>query len=154
MSPTRTLSSTHLGEIPFEPGSELYLPLGLPGFESQHRMIPVEIPAHRPVVYLQSADRPDLCFASLPVFSIRKDFRLGLSEEDCSALQLPVDRVPAIGDDVLCLALLIPSGGTVQTNLGAPVVINLHNFRCIQAPGAGYPAHCRLTEDGKWEELC
>jgi flagellar assembly factor FliW len=40
---------------------------------------------------------------------------------------------------VLCLALLFPSGGTVEANLDAPVVINLHNSRCLQAlsPDAG-----------------
>jgi len=154
MSERRTVNSSHLGEISLEAGSEIYLPMGLPGFEHEHRMIPVEIPAQRPLIYLQSATTEALCFVSLPALVVNPAFLLQLSDDDCAALDLPADREPCIGEDVLCLALLIPSGNSVQTNLGAPVVVNLHNLRCVQAAGAGLSAHYRLAENGKWEELC
>ncbi len=153
MTTQRTIRSTRLGEITFDSDSEIHLPSGLPGFESERRMIPVEIPAQRPLVYLHSATSPDLCFVTLPAPVVSSQFRLCLSEEDSAALQLDA-REPAIGEDVLCLAILLPSGGTVQTNLGAPVVVNLHNFRCVQAIGAGIPAHYRLADGGRWEEIC
>ncbi len=63
-------------------------------------------------------------------FASRKDDR-SLLEFD--QLDLPASQNPAIGRDVLCLALLVPSGCTVQTNLDAPIVINLHNGRGVQA---------------------
>ena len=154
MTPCQVLRSSRLGDIEIEPGSEVYLPLGLPGFESEHRMVPVEIPSQRPLIYLHSTTSPDLCFMTLPTPVIDPDYRLDLSEDDSAALELPQSSTPVIGEDILCLALLIPSGESVQTNLAAPVVINLHNFRCVQAVGSCRPAHFRLAAGGRWEALC
>ncbi len=150
--------SPWLGPLQWESSCELHFPAGLPGFEHHHRMVPIEIPSQRPLIYLQSADNGEVCFLALPVLTVQPDFRLRLSEDDVSALELegyltetPVD--PALGADVLCLALLMPSGRTVQTNLDAPVVINLHNGRGIQvvAPTVG---SWRLSQQGGWEAVC
>jgi hypothetical protein len=67
---------------------------------------------------------------------------------------------PRIGEDVLCLALLLPSGETVETNLNATIVINLHNRRGIQCipptPSCGslprFSFH--LSHDGAWTTAC
>ncbi len=154
MTSSHVLRSTRLGDIELDPCSEIYLPLGLPGFESERRMVPVEIPSQRPLIYLHSTASPDLCFVTLPTLIVDPNFRLDLSEDDSAALELPPFSSPVIGEDILCLALLIPSGGSVQTNLAAPVVINLHNFRCVQAVGSCRPAHFRLAAGGRWEALC
>lgn len=147
--------STHLGAIGWSPGCELFLPAGLPGFEDERRMIPVEVPAQRPLVFLQSLDSVDICFVSLPVRTILPAYELRLSDDDRSALLFDGGREPAIGADVLCLALLVPFEDTVQANLDAPIVINLHNRRCIQSmpskPASGY---FRLAEGGVWESTC
>ncbi len=42
----------------------------MPGFEEQRRMIPVEIPSQRPLVYLQSLESDEICFVALPVYVI------------------------------------------------------------------------------------
>ncbi len=149
------LQSPHLGEIEWDAGSELFLPQGLPGFENERRMIPVEIPAQRPLVFLQSLDKPDTCFVALPAGAVCPDYRLHLSDDDRHALELETGREPAVGEDVLCLALLMPSGETVQVNLNAPIVINLHNSRCVQALSTDATARSyRLTDHGTWETLC
>src|SRR4051794_15983064 len=74
MTATRTAPSTlisrFLGEIIQAPGSELFVPNGLPGFEHERNLLPVEIPAHRPLVFLQSTTDPETCFVCLPVSSI------------------------------------------------------------------------------------
>jgi flagellar assembly factor FliW len=149
------VKTPHLGEISWEAGSELFLPSGLPGFENERHMIPVEIPAHRPLVFLQSTERSGVCFVSLPVMTICPDFKLHLTEDERASLMLQDTCDPEIGADVLCLALLFPSGGTVEANLDAPIVINLHNSRCLQAlsPDAerGY---YKLSDAGIWENLC
>lgn len=149
------MDTPHLGKLSWDSASELFLPVGLPGFENERRMIPVEIPAHRPLVFLQSAERSGVCFVSLPVLTIYPEFRLNLSEDDCAALLIDEKLNPGLGTDVLCLALLIPAGRTVEANLDAPIVINLHNSRCVQsiAPEAS-GAYYRLNDTAVWERVC
>lgn len=151
----RTIVSKHLGEIEWDPGSELLLPSGLPGFEDERRMVAVEVPAQRPLVFLQSVERPEICFVSLPVLTIRPDFEVALTEEDRESLRLPDGASPQIGVNILCLALLFPAEGSLEANLGAPLVINLHNLRCVQLRGSdGSPCHYRLAGEGRWEPVC
>ena len=150
--------SPYLGEIHWDSSCELQFPSGLPGFERYRRMVPVEIPSQRPLIYLQSAEKAEVCFLALPVLTVRPGFELRLSEDDRFALELDQtgpDQDPVLGTDVLCLALLVPFGISVQTNLDAPIVVNLHNRRGIQSvstvPGAG---SYRLSENGTWEAAC
>jgi len=148
------IHATHVGEIEWSPGCELYLPLGLPGFEEERRMIPVEVPAQRPLVFLQSLDTEATCFVSLPVRTIWDEFRLRLSEEERLTLLLEPDQL-SIGADVLCLVLLVPFQNTVQANLDAPIVINMHNRRCIQAMSSEAVAgYFRLADGGAWVGPC
>jgi flagellar assembly factor FliW len=154
------MMSPHLGEIQWETGCELQFPGGLPGFEQHHRMVPVEIPSQRPLIYLQSAEQPGVCFVTLPVLTICPGFDLHLSDDDLTLLDfdrsgLSDREAPALGTDVLCLALLFPSGPTVKTNLDAPIVINLHNSRGIQAISTATVAGSyRLSQSGVWEAIC
>lgn len=147
----KVIPSRWLGEIESDPGAELFFPAGIPGFENEHRMLPVEIPSQRPLVYLQSLANPEVCFAALPVFVVDPGFQLHLSEEELVALGFPEQSEPVIGADVLCLVLLIPSGESVRANLNAPIVINLHNSRAVQCLCArNTAAHYQLGEHGEW----
>lgn len=151
--------SPYLGEIHWEAGCELHFPAGLPGFEQSTRMVPVEIPSQRPLLYLQNAEKGEICFLTLPVLTVHPGFSLHLSEDDLSLLELDQFRTgngdcPALGTDVLCLALLVPFGCTVQTNLDAPIVINLHNGRGVQAVTPAAAGSYRLSRDGGWEVVC
>ena len=150
-----TIHSPWLGDIETDPEAELLFPGGLPGFEDQRRMAPFEIPSQRPLVYLQSLDRADVCFVALPVFVIDPAFRLELGEEERAILGFPEHAEPAIGSDVLCLALLRKSGPVVEANLKAAIVINLRNRRGVQCvPPGGLPAPFRLSADGLWRPGC
>jgi flagellar assembly factor FliW len=155
MTASEVLRSPHLGDIEWSPGCELFLPSGLPGFEEERRMIPVEVPAQRPLVFLQSLDVPETCFVSLPVRTIFPGYQLRLSEEDRNTLFIEADRELAIGADVLCLVLLVPFENTVQANLDAPIIINLHNRRCAQSlPSECVAGRFRLADGGSWEPIC
>jgi flagellar assembly factor FliW len=155
MTLNQTVQSTHLGDIDWSPGCEIFLPAGLPGFEDERRMIPVEVPQQRPLVFLQSLETPSTCFVSLPVRTIFPAYQLSLSEDDRAALRCDGDRELSIGADVLCLVLLVPFEDTVQANLDAPVVINLHNRRCIQSlPTEPKAGRFRLVDGGRWEPIC
>ena len=151
--------SPYLGEIHWDAGCELHFPAGLPGFELHTRMVPVEIPSQRPLIYLQSAEKGEICFLALPVLTVHPGFRLRLSEDDLSLLDLDesgtaTGEYPALGTDVLCLALLVPFESTVQTNLDAPIVINLHNGRGVQTVSPATAGSYRLSRSGAWEVVC
>jgi flagellar assembly factor FliW len=152
------MSSAHLGEISWELADELCFPVGLPGFEQARRMVPVEIPSQRPLIYLQSAENAAVCFVALPVLAVNPGFQLRISDDDQAALGLEGETA-MLGADVMCLALLIPYGPTVQTNLHAPIVINLHNARGVQAVASHAERDrsgglWRLCRDGGWEAVC
>ncbi len=150
-----TIDSPYLGTLSWEPRNELIFAAGLPGFERERRMLPVEIPAHRPLVYLQSLDRAEVCFLLLPVFTVEPHFELALADEERSFLLLDEVAAPVIGEDVLCLALLVPAGATVETNLDAVIVVNLGNCRCVQTVSSGgAPRLRRLSAAGRWEPVC
>ncbi len=152
--------SPWLGNIQWDAGCELHFPAGLPGFERHKRIVPVEIPSQRPLVYLQSAENPEVCFLALPVLTVNPQFGLYLSDEDRQLLDFDASESlhgghPALGADVICLALLVPSGTTVKTNLDAPIVINLHNGRGVQAIAASPMAGSwRLSQNDGWEAAC
>ena len=149
------IHSPWLGDIDADPQCELLFPLGLPGFEDQTRILPIEIPARRPLLYLQSLNDLAICFVALPVYVIDPAFELVLSDEERSTLGLADDCHPVIGADVLCLALLMPSGQSVQANLGAAVVINLHNRRGIQCvPQPGSTNGLRILAGNGWVSPC
>lgn len=155
MNCVSVLRTSHLGDVEYDASSEILLPAGLPGFEDERRMIPVEIPAQRPLVFLQSVVNPEVCFVALPVRTVEPGYELVLCEEDKAALQLDCGANPVIEEDVLCLVLLIPESGTVRANLDAPIVINLRNSRCMQAFHIGRPfgSH-RIGANGGWEPAC
>jgi flagellar assembly factor FliW len=150
-----TIHSPWLGDVESDPRCELLFPAGLPGFEDQRRMLPVEIPAQRPLVYLQSVERAEICFVALPVYVIDPVFQLRISDEDRWILELPEDCNPVIGTDVLCLTLLMPSGHSVQANTNASIVINLHNRRGVQCvPPDGLRSRFRVLGNHGWTALC
>lgn len=148
------IMSRFLGEVTKDPASELFLPAGLPGFEDEHVLLPIEIPVHRPLVFLQSTRSPDVCFVCLPVSCITAEFQIHIPEDDRLGLALDLDKSLVTGEDILCLALLLPSAGSVKTNLDAPIVINLRNYRCAQVLLDSRNGTRRLTAEGSWQPVC
>ncbi len=132
--------STRFGTIFFAPESVFEFPHGLPGFEERHRFVPVQNPQTAPILFLQSLEDPSVCFTTLPIWVVDPQYRLALVEEDLEALEFPVDRQPLIGADVLCLAMLSVRKTGVTANLLAPVLVNLKNYKAVQAvsPESGY----------------
>jgi flagellar assembly factor FliW len=122
------------GEMEYDEKATLHFARGLFGFEAETRFLSIEQPALRPLVFLQSLSTPDTCFVTLPVFVVDKDYVISLDPDDLAAVGLPSERQPAVGADILCLAIVcIPNGGPTTANLLAPVVVNRHNSQAIQA---------------------
>ncbi|HEX3745568.1 MAG TPA: flagellar assembly protein FliW [Bryobacteraceae bacterium] len=128
--------TANFGTISFAPESVFEFPHGLPGFEDRRRFLPVQHAGSAPIVFLQSMEDPSLCFTTLPIWVIDPQYRLHVTEQDLELLGFPPDRQPGIGADVLCLAVLSirPAGATA--NLLAPVVVNLKNYKAVQAVSA------------------
>jgi flagellar assembly factor FliW len=107
---------------------------GLFGFESETRFLLIEVPALHPLLFLQSVDRQGLCFITLPILVIDPFYRLNLSPSDLELAGLPPGRQPAIGEDVLCLAILtLHKDAPATANLIAPLVMNLRTRKTVQA---------------------
>jgi|YNPBryBLVA2012_1023415.scaffolds.fasta_scaffold00286_11 flagellar assembly factor FliW len=147
----------HFGTIEYDPEAVFQFPAGLPGFEDQRRFLPLQQPNVEPIVFLQSLDRPDLCFITLPVQTIEPGYRLSISAEDLRLLGLPEDRQPEMGKQVLCLAIVAVAEGRPPTaNLLAPVVLNLENRRAVQAILSDSPYSHRhpLPAGGQEDPVC
>lgn len=127
------LKTTNFGSISLIPESLFEFPHGLPGFEIRRKFLPVQDPRTAPIVFLQSVEEPSLCFTTLPIWVIDPRYQLRVLEQDLEALGFPPDFQPHIGKDVLCLAVLSLRHTGTTANLLAPVVVNLTNYRAVQA---------------------
>ena len=122
------------GDIAYTEDVLMHFPEGLFGFEGETRFLPIEVPALHPILFLQSVQRPDLCFVTMPILVVDPEYRLALSPADRKLADLPAGRQPVIGEDVLCLTILtLRKDGPTTANLIAPLVVNLRNRRAVQA---------------------
>jgi flagellar assembly factor FliW len=127
------IETKNFGKISYEPESELLFPIGLPAFESCRRFVAVAFAESEPLIYLQSLDNPDLCFITMPILAVDPHYSLKMSGEDLAQLGLPPSLQPVIGENVLCAAVLSVQESGPTANLLAPIVVNLHNRRAVQA---------------------
>lgn len=149
-------TTEHFGIVEYQEDAALDFPAGLPGFEQENRFLALEQPGAKPIVFLQSLSRPDLCFITLPVRAADPAYRLAVSAEDLRILELAEDRQPQIGAEVLCLAIVSVAEDRHPTvNLLAPLVVNLKTRRALQAIAAesGYSHQHPLSAQPQ-EEAC
>ena len=154
--PPVMVKSLYFGEFRRDPASEVRLPLGLPGFESERALIAIEIPEQRPLVYLHSILNPNLCFLSMPAGSILPDFDFVLGEEERTALGFTEYEPLVLGRNLLVLALLYPVDGSLRVNLAAPLVVNIEKMigvQCVLESAPEHP-HMKLSETGQWVPAC
>ena len=116
-------TTKYFGNLDVPEDAVLTLPSGILGFESETSFVVIQRPSEYPLVYLQSASDPQLCFLALPVLTVDPAYDLALSQEDARDLGLPTR--PAIGQDVLCLVLVTTHEHSPTANLLGPVVVNL-----------------------------
>ena len=137
------LPTAHFGPLEYTPASALEFSEGLPGFETERSFLLVERPAHYPLVFLQSAQTPDLCFPALPIRVVEAGYEPRLSAGDLELLGWT--KQPEIGEDAVVLALIAVHEQDPTANLLAPVVINLRSRAAAQtraAQGSGRPERC------------
>lgn len=124
----------YFGEIAYLPESVIEFPLGLPGFENQRRFLLIEQELNKPIVFLQSLSRPELCFITVPVQGILPGYELILTAEELHWLDLAEDRQPVAGDDTICLAIVSLAEERPPTaNLLAPIIVNWRKRLAVQS---------------------
>lgn len=86
-------------------------------------------------MFMQSTANAGLCFILLPMLTAAPTYRLQLTAEDRSSLELPRHGHLEIGEDILCGALVCSGdnpSGEATVNLLAPIVLNLKRQMGLQ----------------------
>jgi flagellar assembly factor FliW len=127
-----SFETTSFGKLSYERDSALDFPCGLPGFEDRRLFLILNFEDSKPLLFLQSLEDPRLCFITLPILAVDPQYHLRVSGEDLARLDLPRERQPLIGRDVLCLTILSLQESGPTANLLAPVVVNIANLKAMQ----------------------
>lgn len=104
--------------------TEIRFPEGLPGFENCGRFVLTHSEEYAPIHFLQAVTDVDVSLPVLPVQSVDVEYRLMLSDRDREVLELNDEA--RLGEDIVCLVVLVLSGGDEPPacNLMAPIVMN------------------------------
>jgi flagellar assembly factor FliW len=129
------VKTKYFGKIPYEPGSEIEFPAGLPAFEERRKFVLIQLPKTHPLLFLQSLEDPDVCFPVLRALAVDPHYRLRLAKEDLRRLDLPTSRQPRVGEDIECLAVVALRKDGATANLLAPVIVNLRKMQAVQVVG-------------------
>lgn len=144
----------YFGPAEYDEQDVVCFPVGLPGFEEERRFLPLNLPGHEPLIFLQSLATADLCFVTLPVLAAQPDYRLDVAEQDLETIGLDPKRQPKIGTEALCLTVLTIAENETTANLLAPLLINLKNRDAVQAVAAGLQYSHRHPIRQTEEALC
>lgn len=107
----------HLGDVEYGEESIVEFAGGIPAFPQATSFILIEPPEMSPLLFLQCLSEPALCFLTIPVECLDRDYRLTVMNEELEAL--------GPGEDLLRLAILTVAEGKPPTaNMMSPVVIN------------------------------
>ena len=128
------------GSVQYALEDAIEFPLGLPGFEQEHSFLLIAPSTAKPLVFLQSLGRSELCFVTLPLEVVDPNYQLAVSVEDWKVLSLAGQNPTAVGredraDDIRiqCLAIISLTESRPTANLLAPLVINLMARSGVQA---------------------
>jgi flagellar assembly factor FliW len=128
-----SLRTPHFGVLDYQAGQMIQFPDGLPAFEDQREFIAVEQSESAPIIFLQSLNRPELVFMTIPAHFIDPGYRLMAAEEDLAGLGLAGQQQSAPNAETLVLAIVTVAANQAATvNLKAPVVVNLATRRAAQ----------------------
>lgn len=125
------------GPIEYALEDVIEFPLGLPAFEQEHSFLLIAPLTAKPLVFLQSLGRSELCFVTLPLEVVDPNYQLSVSAEDLTVLLLAGQNLGAVGlaSDVRIrtLAIISLTDSCPTANLLAPLVINVKEKRGAQA---------------------
>ena len=125
------------GSVEYALEDVVEFPLGLPGFEAERSFLLITPSTAKPLVFLQSLGRSELCFVTLPLEVVDPNYQLAVSAEDWKILALAGQNLRAVGpvDEswIRYLAIISLTESRPTANLLAPLVINLADRIAVQA---------------------
>lgn len=148
------IQTRRFGDLHYQDSSVLSFPWGLPGFEHCTRFTLVESADLAPVVFLQSLDLAELCFAAVRVSAIDNGYLLGVTTEDLDRLGLDVSSQPDSSEALTLAILCLAESGPLTANLLAPIVVNLSTRIAIQAVRADQRYSHQHPIPSEAEALC
>ncbi len=133
-----SVETKYFGTLPYAEESVFRFPQGLTAFEEEKAFVLIHEPRGdqegTPLVFLQSMTRSGLCFLAFPILALDEHYQLAIAPEDLEDLELEAGVQPALGSEVLALALVSLHDELPATaNLMAPVVLNLKTRCGLQA---------------------
>ena len=123
------IETTHFGKIDIPEEHIIVFEEGIPGFEDIHRfgIINNEDP-ESPFCWIQAIEKPELAFALVNPFAIKKDYDFELNDENAIALdieepsQVTVYAIVVVPEDL----------NKISMNLKAPIIVNTKNKKAAQ----------------------
>src|ERR1700686_4021199 len=100
-----TFQTALFGPVDADEASAICFPAGLPGFETCRRFTILPHPKQPALIFLQSLDRPELCFLTVPAIWLRSDYQPAIADEDRELLGFPANHQPT-SLEVMALAIL------------------------------------------------
>jgi len=122
--------NTRYGKQVVEKASLIDFPDGLPGFEDLHQYKLFHEEGKSTIYYLQSTEDPDIRLPVITPETCKVDFRIDLSDEEVSKLQIESEN------DLVVVITLSDNQDNVATsitaNFMAPIIINAQSRIGIQ----------------------
>lgn len=115
------------GPVPYSEDEIFDFAGGLPGFPDCERFLTVRPNPDEPLVVLQSLERPEVAFLTIPLEALAGAYELRIREEDRRALGA------APGSLYTLVIVTLPSQGAATVNLLGPIVLHPATRRGIQA---------------------
>lgn len=123
------IETTHFGKIEIAEENILHFDEGILGFEEikEYGLIDNE-DSESPFCWIQAIEMPELAFALVDPFAIKKDYDFELTDEDVSSLGIDIPS------QVTVFAIVVVPEDTkkISMNLKAPIIINTNNRKAAQ----------------------
>jgi len=123
------IKTTHFGEIEIDEEDILDFKEGILGFEDIHKFGVINSEDQEsPFSWIQSIEKPELAFALVNPFAVKKDYDFELKDENASSLgvedpsQVAVFAILVIPEDIKKISM----------NLKAPIIVNTNNKKAAQ----------------------
>lgn len=123
------IETTHFGEIQINEENILDFQEGILGFEDIHKFgIIINEDTESPFSWIQAIEKPELAFALVDPFAIKKDYDFELKDADASNLGIEDPSQVA----VFAIVVVPEDTKKISMNLKAPIIVNTKNKRAAQ----------------------
>jgi len=123
------LNTKHFGTIEIEENRIIDFPNGIPGFENSKKYTVLgDGDESSPFKWLQSVDTPELAFAIVDPFAVKKDYDIEISDDALEQLEIKTH------EEVLVYSIVVVPDdlSKISMNLKAPLIINTRNKKGAQ----------------------